>query len=75
MSSKKAADRRRESEKGEKGKEATVKETIEHRAEERARERHAFNGTAERRSLFTAAHLCSQKETVRRDRKGEKEGG
>lgn len=43
-------------------------ETREHGAEERAGERDAFNGTAERRSLFTVAHLCSQRETER-DRK------
>lgn len=71
MNSKKVVDRGRASEisgNGEKrgeGKEATVTETREHRVEERAGERHAFNGTAERRSLFTVAHLCSQKETVR----------
>lgn len=33
---------------------------------ERAEERHVFNGPAERQSLFTVAHLCSQKRTMRR---------
>lgn len=40
-------------------------ETREHKVEERAGERPAFNGRAERRCFFTVAHLCSRKETVR----------
>lgn len=50
-----------------------MSKTREHRVKERAGERHAFNGTAERLSLFTVAHLCSRKETER-DRK-KKRGG
>ena len=65
MSSKKVVVRGRPRGKRGEGKDATVTETREHILEERAGERHAFNGTAERRSLFTVAHLCSQKETVR----------
>lgn len=48
--------------------------TREHGGEERAGERHVFNGTAERWSLFTVAHLCCQKETVRGTER-RKEGG
>ena len=60
--------------KKEDGKVATVTEIREHRVEERAGDRHAFNGTVERGSLFTVANLCSQTETARgTDRR--KDGG
>ena len=49
-------------------------ETREQRVEERVEERDEFNGTAERRSLFSVAHLCSQKETVTGTER-RKEGG
>lgn len=47
-------------------------ETREHRVQERLAGRRSFNRAAERGSLFTVAHLCSQKVTVRRAEKKEK---
>lgn len=65
---------------GEKKKErkkATVTEnkhtkTREQGVEERAAERHAFNGSAGRRSLFTVAHLCGLKKNLQEGQRGAK---